>query len=63
MIQQGSTTLIDHVLCSSVLWSVQAVGLSDHRIQIVKLNIDVQRHSLIGFNNLASVIGMILVTA
>ena len=41
-----SATLIDHVLCSSdvsILRSVQAVGLSDHRIRIVELDIDIQR--------------------
>ena len=41
-----SSTLIDHILCTSsilVLDVKQAIGLSEHRVQILVLNIVVQR--------------------
>ena len=40
-------TLIDHVICTndiSVLNSLQAVGLSDHRIQLVDFDVLTQQH-------------------
>ena len=40
-----SSTLIDHVICTndiSVLNSSQAVGLSDHRVQLVDFDVPTQ---------------------
>ena len=42
-----SSTLIDHVICTndiSVLNSSQAVGLTDHRVQLVDFDIPTQQH-------------------
>ena len=42
-----SSTLIDHVICTndiSVLSSLQAVGLSDHRVQLVDFDVLTQQH-------------------
>ena len=42
-----SSTLTDHVICTndiSVLNSSQAVGLSDHRVQLVDFDIPTQQH-------------------
>ena len=59
-ISKTSNTLIDHVISSTPLLatnSVQAVGISDHRIQIVDLLEDVSPEHC-GFALLKSVIGI-----